>query len=152
MFDIKLNRPFYDPKIILSPALNSDIMREEIFGPLLPIIPYDEIEDALSVIKSLPSPLVIYWFGETDSHFKKMISSTSSGSVSINDTVIHAGISSLPLGGIGASGVGRYHGQAGFDSFSYERSYFYQSRLNITNMMRPPYKETADRILSWLLR
>jgi len=152
MFDIKLNKPFYDPKIILSPALNSDIMREEIFGPLLPIIPYDEIEDALSVIKSLPSPLVIYWFGETDSHFKQMNSSTSSGSVSINDTVIHAGISSLPLGGIGASGVGRYHGQAGFDSFSYERSYFYQSRLNITNMMRPPYKETADRILSWLLR
>jgi hypothetical protein len=76
----------------------------------------------------------------------------TSGSVTINDTVIHAGISSLPLGGIGASGVGRYHGQAGFDSFSYERSYFYQSRLNITNMMRPPYKETADRILSWLLR
>jgi coniferyl-aldehyde dehydrogenase len=72
--------------------------------------------------------------------------------VSVNETVIHAGISSLPLGGVGASGLGRYHGRAGFDAFTHERPLFRQSRFNVTSMLRPPYGALADRVLSWMTR
>jgi coniferyl-aldehyde dehydrogenase len=72
--------------------------------------------------------------------------------VSVNETVLHAGINALPFGGIGASGIGRYHGKAGFDTFSIERVIFRQSRWSITRLMRPPYGQTADRILRFLLR
>jgi coniferyl-aldehyde dehydrogenase len=152
LFDVELKPPHYSPKIVLAPSLDSAIMREEIFGPLLPILAYDEIADAAAVVKSLPSPLVLYWFGDSNSRLQQVVRSTSSGAVSVNETVLHAGISSLPLGGVGASGLGRYHGRAGFEAFSHERAYFQQSRLNITGMMRPPYGRTADRILNWLLR
>ena len=152
LFSSSLKEPLYDPKLVLSPPLESEIMQEEIFGPLLPLLAYDEIDDAISVVKALPSPLVIYWFGGDGPRLEKVIASTSSGAVSLNDTVIHAGLSSLPLGGVGASGLGRYHGKAGFDSFTHERPVFRQARFTVTSMMRPPYGATADRILSWLLR
>jgi coniferyl-aldehyde dehydrogenase len=152
LFDASVKTPLYEPKLVVSPPLDSEIMQEEIFGPLLPLLAYDQLDDAVAVVRRLPAPLVIYWFGETGARLEKLIASTSSGAVSINDTVIHAGLSSLPLGGVGASGLGRYHGNAGFDSFTHERSVFRQSRLNVTGLMRPPYGATADRILSWLLR
>jgi coniferyl-aldehyde dehydrogenase len=152
LFASSLKDPFYDPKLVLSPSLDSEIMREEIFGPLLPLLAYDEIDDALAVVKALPLPLVLYWFGGDGPRLEKVIASTSSGAVSVNETVIHAGISSLPLGGVGASGLGRYHGKAGFDSFTHERPVFRQARFSVTSMMRPPYGSTADRILNWLLR
>ena len=152
LFSTGLKEPLYDPKLVLSPSLDSEIMREEIFGPLLPLLAYDEIDDAIAVVKALPAPLVIYWFGRDGARREKVIASTSSGAVSVNDTVIHAGLSSLPLGGVGASGLGRYHGKAGFDSFTQERPVFRQARFNVTSLMRPPYGATADRILGWLLR
>jgi coniferyl-aldehyde dehydrogenase len=152
LFAQRLDPPYYGPKLVLAPAADSAIMREEIFGPLLPVIPYDAIEDALAVIRKLPPALVLYWFGEANARLEHTVQATSSGAVSINETVIHAGISALPFGGIGASGVGRYHGRAGFDAFTHERPVFRQSRFSVTGLMRPPYGSMADRILKQLLR
>jgi coniferyl-aldehyde dehydrogenase len=152
LFGADVKGPLYGPKLVLSPSLDSEIMREEIFGPLLPLLAYDKIEDALETMNNLPAPLVAYWLGGANARLEKLIAATSSGAVSINETIIHAGVSSLPFGGVGASGQGRYHGRAGFDAFTHERPIFHQSRLSVTSMMRPPYGPTADRILSWLLR
>ncbi len=144
--------PLTMPKLVLSPDLDSPIMREEIFGPLLPILPYESIEAAIAIIRARPEPLALYWFGETDHSFRRLIESTRSGSISVNETVIHAGLNELPFGGIGASGVGRYHGKAGFDTFTHERPVFRQSRFNLPNMLRPPYGRLAERILGSLIR
>ncbi len=152
LFDVELASPYYNPKLVLAPPRESAVMREEVFGPLLSVLPYDEIAGAIAVVKSLPAPLVIYWFGAANDRLEMVMRSTSSGAVSINETVIHAGISSLPLGGVGASGLGRYHGRAGFDAFTHERPLFRQSRFNVTSMLRPPYGAMADRVLSWMMR
>jgi coniferyl-aldehyde dehydrogenase len=152
LFAEPLVAPYYGPKLVLSPPVDSELMQEEIFGPLLPVIAYQDIEEALSIVNGLPSALAIYWFGKPNERLKKILQSTSSGTVSVNETVIHAGISALPLGGVGGSGMGRYHGRAGFDAFTLDRAVFQQSRFSVTNLMRPPYGTMADRILKYLLR
>jgi coniferyl-aldehyde dehydrogenase len=152
LFSKSLNKPLYDPKLVLSPDLGSRIMREEIFGPLLPVIRYEKPEDAVAIVRQLPPPLVIYWFGKEDDELEKIVQSTASGAVSVNETVLHAGVSAIPLGGLGASGMGRYHGRAGFDAFSYERPVFKQARWTVTHLVTPPYGAVTDRILRWLLR
>lgn len=144
--------PRHAPALVLSPPLDSAIMREEIFGPLLPIVPYDTLDDAIAIICDRPAPLVIYWFGSDQSHLKRVLNNTRSGAVSANETVIHAGVPALPFGGIGASGMGRYHGKAGFDTFTHERPVFRQARWTLTKMLRPPFGASADRILARLLR
>ncbi len=140
------------PKLVLSPALESAIMREEVFGPLLSIIPYDKLDDAIGVVRSLPSPLALYWFGQDNSRLETVVRTTASGAVSINETVVHAGINGLPFGGIGGSGMGQYHGRAGFDTFTHQKPVYRQARYNLINLMRPPYGALAERILSQLLR
>ncbi|QDM16601.1 aldehyde dehydrogenase family protein [Tardiphaga sp. vice352] len=152
LFDAAVAAPRHTPKVIDAPSPDSAVMQEEIFGPLLPVIAYDDIEEATATIRGLPSALVIYWFGEVNDRLDALISRTQSGAVSINETVLYAGISALPFGGIGPSGWGRYHGKAGFDSFSHERVLFRQPRWNIAKMMRPPFGTHADGILKLLLR
>ncbi|QDM21625.1 aldehyde dehydrogenase family protein [Tardiphaga sp. vice154] len=152
LFDAAVAAPRHTPKVIDAPSPDSAVMQEEIFGPLLPVIAYDDIEEATATIRGLPSALVIYWFGEVNDRLDALISRTQSGAVSINETVLYAGISALPFGGIGPSGWGRYHGKAGFDSFSHERVLFRQPRWNIAKMMRPPFGTRADGILKLLLR
>ncbi|MBC7585901.1 MAG: aldehyde dehydrogenase family protein [Tardiphaga sp.] len=152
LFDLAVAAPRHTPKVIDAPSPDSAVMQEEIFGPLLPVIAYDDIEEATATIRGLPSALVIYWFGGVNDRLDALISRTQSGAVSINETVLYAGISALPFGGIGPSGWGRYHGKAGFDSFSHERVLFRQPRWNIAKMMRPPFGTHADGILKLLLR
>jgi acyl-CoA reductase-like NAD-dependent aldehyde dehydrogenase len=152
LFTQKLAPPFYMPKLVLSPTLESPVMQEEVFGPLLSVIPYKKLDDAIGVVRSLPPPLVLYWFGQPNSRLETVVRSTASGALSINETVVHAGISALPFGGIGASGMGRYHGRAGFDTFTHERPVYRQARYSLTKLMRPPYGALAERILSQLLR
>lgn len=139
------------PKLLLSPSRDGAAMRDEIFGPLLPIVAYDTIDDAIAIVRDYPPPLVIYWFGEANARFDAMMARTMSGAVSLNETLLHAGVAALPFGGVGASGVGRYHGKAGFDAFSNERVVFSQSRFSLTRLLRPPYGKLADRILGRLL-
>lgn len=143
--------PRYRPALAINPPLESAIMREEIFGPLLPVIPYSEIEDAIEIVRTLPSPLALYWFGAKNHRFQAVLDRTRAGAVALNETVIQAGVSALPFGGLGASGYGRYHGRAGFDAFSHERVVFEQRRWSMTQLLRPPFGARAERVLKWLI-
>jgi coniferyl-aldehyde dehydrogenase len=143
--------PRYRPALVLNPPRDHAIMREEIFGPLLPVIPYNQIEDAIAIVRAQPDPLALYWFGEKNARYRTVLERTRSGAVAVNETVLQAGVSQLPFGGVGASGYGRYHGREGFDAFSHERVVFEQSRFSLTRLLRPPYGARADRILGFLI-
>jgi acyl-CoA reductase-like NAD-dependent aldehyde dehydrogenase len=152
LLDSDITAPRFRPKLLLSPARDRAAMTEEIFGPLLSIVQYDTIGQAIEMVRSQPPALVIYWFGEKNERFDAMMAQTMSGAVSVNETVLHAGIGALPFGGVGQSGVGRYHGKAGFDAFSNERVIFEQSRWSLTRLLRPPFGKRADKILQRLVQ
>lgn len=147
----EIDAPRFKPKLLLCPAHDRVAMTEEIFGPLLSVVAYTTIDEAIDIVRSQPPALVIYWFGERNERFDAMAARTMSGAISVGETLLHAGVSALPFGGVGASGIGRYHGKAGFDAFSNERVVFEQSRWSVTRLLRPPFGRTADRILRRLL-
>ncbi|XVF47397.1 hypothetical protein PTKIN_Ptkin03bG0105800 [Pterospermum kingtungense] len=113
---------FVEPTILLDPPLHSKIMTEEIFGPVIPIITLDKIEDSIDFINSRPKPLAIYAFTNNEVFKERMISETSSGSVVFNDAIVQFAADTLPFGGIGESGIGKYHGKFSFDTFSHYKS------------------------------
>ncbi|KAF9678245.1 hypothetical protein SADUNF_Sadunf07G0014900 [Salix dunnii] len=113
---------YIEPTILLNPPLDSQIMTEEIFGPLLPIITLDDIYESIDFISSRPKPLAIYAFTRDETFKKQILSKTSSGSVTFNDTLLQFLCDSLPFGGVGQSGFGRYHGKYSFDTFSHEKA------------------------------
>lgn len=152
LFDRELQAPKLTPAILVDPPRDSPAMQEEIFGPLLPVISYDGLDEALSVINSHPRPLALYWFGRDRARLRPVLERTLSGGVVVNDTVIHAAIDALPFGGVGASGFGAYHGRAGFDAFTHRRAVLLQSRWSGTRFARPPYGPLADRVLKLLVR
>ena len=144
--------PRFPPALVLEPPLDSAIMSEEIFGPLLPVLAYDTLDDVVAVIRGRPDPLAIYWFGSDRARMARVLGRTASGGVSVNETVMHAGVPALPFGGVGASGMGRYHGRAGFDAFTHERPVFFQAHWTLTKLLRPPFGTRADGILARLLK
>ncbi|AVH70302.1 aldehyde dehydrogenase [Nostoc sp. 'Lobaria pulmonaria (5183) cyanobiont'] len=110
------------PTLIDNVSLEDSVMQEEIFGPILPIIEYTDIAEAIALINSRPKPLALYLFSQDKNLQKQVLQETSSGGVCINDTVMQVGVSSLPFGGVGDSGIGNYHGKASFDTFSHKKS------------------------------
>ncbi|MEH1784632.1 aldehyde dehydrogenase [Nostoc sp.] len=110
------------PTVIDNVSLEDSVMQEEIFGPILPIIEYTDIAEAIALINSRPKPLALYLFSQDKNLQKRVLQETSSGGVCINDTVMQVGVSSLPFGGVGDSGIGNYHGKASFDTFSHNKS------------------------------
>lgn len=128
------------------------VMVREIFGPILPVLTYDRLQDAVALVNERPAPLALYLFTYDGDHRRLVLDHTRSGGVTINDTLLHAAQDALPFGGVGESGVGAYHGEAGFRSFSHARARFTQSRFNLMGLIRPPYGPRLDRILRWLLR
>lgn len=110
------------PTILDNVSLSSPIMQEEIFGPILPAIEYTDIQEAIDLIKSKPKPLALYLFSKNTSLQRRILESTSSGGVCLNDTILHAALSDLPFGGVGDSGTGSYHGKTTFDTFSHFKS------------------------------
>ncbi|MDZ8090564.1 MAG: aldehyde dehydrogenase [Nostoc sp. DedQUE05] len=110
------------PTLIDNVSLEDSVMQEEIFGPILPIIEYTDIAEAIALINSRPKPLALYLFSQDKNLQKRVLQETSSGGVCINDTVMQVGVSSLPFGGVGDSGIGNYHGKASFDTFSHQKS------------------------------
>lgn len=128
------------PTLIDHISLADPVMEEEIFGPILPIIEYTDVEEAIKIINSQPKPLALYIFSDNKNLQQKVLQSTSSGGVCINDTVMQVAVSSLPFGGVGDSGIGSYHGQASFDTFSHYKSVLKNTfRLDI-NWRYAPYK------------
>jgi acyl-CoA reductase-like NAD-dependent aldehyde dehydrogenase len=110
------------PTLIENVSLTDSIMQEEIFGPVLPIIEYTDISEAIALINSLPKALALYLFSNNKNLQQRVLQTTSSGTVCLNETVMHIGVSSLPFGGVGDSGIGSYHGKFSFDTFSHYKS------------------------------
>ena len=127
------------------------VMQDEIFGPLLPIVPYRQIGDAITYINTRPRPLALYYFGYDRDEQEQVISRTHSGGVGINETLLHVAVSDLPFGGIGPSGMGHYHGHEGFLTFSKAKAVLRKPRLNATRVLYPPYGKPLQKLLRRLL-
>ena len=110
------------PTILDQVGPDAAVMQEEIFGPILPVLEYDEISEAIAAIKARPKPLALYLFTRNAALQERVLAQTSSGGVCINDTIMQIAASSLPFGGVGDSGMGSYHGKASFDTFSHDKS------------------------------
>ncbi|MEM6414429.1 MAG: coniferyl aldehyde dehydrogenase [Pseudomonadota bacterium] len=138
--------------LVLDPPKTLGIMQEEIFGPILPIIGVQSLDEAIKYIDAGERPLALYWFGDDQSKRDRVLDQTISGGVAINDTMIHFAHPGLPFGGIGASGIGRYHGYAGFETFSHMKPILMQSRFAQTSLLQPPYTDRTKTIIRLLQR
>ena len=123
------------------------IMQEEIFGPLLPIVASETLDDAMSYVQSKERPLALYWFGEDKKKRERVLNETISGGVSINETAWHVVQEDIPFGGVGPSGMGAYHGEHGFQAFSHMKGVFMQSRFSQGKALFPPYTEKTHKML-----
>jgi len=141
-----------EPTLLLNPPLDSDIMTEEIFGPLLPIITVKKIEDSIKFLKSKPKPLAIYAFTRNEKLKQRIIDETSSGSVTFNDAIVQYGLDSIPFGGVGHSGFGQYHGKYTFEMFSHKKAVLKRSLLVEFMFRYPPWDETKIGMLRRVYR
>ncbi|QDH57996.1 coniferyl aldehyde dehydrogenase [Pandoraea pnomenusa] len=128
------------------------VMREEIFGPLLPVVPYDDLDAAIAYVNERPHPLALYVFDTDNTRIDHVVRNTLSGGVTINDTLLHVAEHTLPFAGVGPSGMGGYHGEAGFRTFSKEKPIFRQSRWNGTALLNPPYGKAFGMLIRRFLR
>ncbi|MEZ4319513.1 MAG: coniferyl aldehyde dehydrogenase [Myxococcota bacterium] len=139
------------PTILQGVSDDMEVMHEEIFGPVLPVVPYDTLDDAIAYVNARPRPLALYYFDTNAGRVDKVMSATHSGGACVNDVALHVGQDDLPFGGIGPSGLGAYHGREGFLAFSHAKSVFHQRRLRLTQLFNPPYGATIDAILKVLV-
>jgi coniferyl-aldehyde dehydrogenase len=128
------------------------VMQDEIFGPLLPIVPYRALDDAIRYVAARPRPLALYFFGRDNGDINRVLRETHSGGVTINDVILHIAQDDLPFGGVGPSGMGHYHGREGFLAFSKAKGVFRQSRFNGMGLFNPPYGQRFARLVRLLLR
>ncbi|MDC8785659.1 coniferyl aldehyde dehydrogenase [Roseateles koreensis] len=140
------------PHIVLNLPADCALARREIFGPLLPIHGYHQLEQVVQTINAGPRPLAIYPFSNNAGTVQMLLDRVMSGGVSVNDALFHVGQHDLPFGGVGESGMGHYHGREGFDTFSKLRPVFYQARFASMKFMMPPYGKFADKMLAFLTR
>ena len=126
------------------------VMQDEIFGPLLPVVPYSNLDQAMAYINRRPRPLALYYFGYNKAEQQRVIHTTHSGGVSINETLLHVAIDDLPFGGVGHSGMGHYHGHEGFLTFSKAKGVLCKQRLNSSPMIYPPYDRQLVRMIQKL--
>ena len=140
------------PAIVLDAPPDSILWQREIFGPILPIRGYSRLEEVVDAVNAGPRPLAIYPFSHDGATVQMLLDRVMSGGVSVNDALFHVGQHDLPFGGVGASGMGHYHGREGFDTFSKLRPVFYQARFSSMKFMMPPYGKLADRLLAFLVR
>lgn len=134
------------------PPGGSTLLREEVFGPILPVRCVDDLRSALAWVRSLPPPLAVYLFTRDATVEAEVLSGTRAGALVVNDAVVQAAMETLPFGGVGASGFGRYHGRAGFDTFSNLRTHVRASRVNLARLLDPPYNTRKAALLDRLLR
>jgi acyl-CoA reductase-like NAD-dependent aldehyde dehydrogenase len=138
--------------LILDPREELGAMREEIFGPVLPVLTYRNLDEAIAYVNGRPRPLALYYFGEDRADRNRVLSRVVAGGVCVNETLYHVALEGLPFGGVGESGMGAYHGQAGFDTFTKQTPVFLQSRLNAANLIRPPYGKLFGMVMKTLVR
>ncbi len=138
------------PTLVIDPNNDHPVMQNEIFGPILPILTVDGIDQAIEYINKNPKPLTLYLFSNSKKTIKAIRERTQSGSLAINETLVHFAQEGLPFGGIGASGMGSYHGYQGFVAMSHMKSVYYQSRINVNQMVRAPFTSLKKKILKLL--
>ncbi len=140
------------PTLVMGVTAEMKLMQEEIFGPILPVMAYQGIEEAIAHINRHERPLALYWFGEDGANRERVLAQTISGGVTVNDCIWHIAQEDQPFGGVGASGSGCYHGEWGFRTFSKEKPVFIQPRLNGMFLVYPPYGRRFERMLALLKR
>lgn len=154
IFGGKTNREklFVSPTLIEKIPVNAKIMNEEIFGPILPILEFNQCSEAIDFINKKPKPLALYIFSRDKRFQERIISETSSGGICINDTIVHLTAANLPFGGVGNSGFGKYHGKAGFDTFSNQKSILRQTLLFDMPKRFPPADEVNLKTIRKVLK
>ncbi|MGG5287880.1 coniferyl aldehyde dehydrogenase [Pseudomonas shirazensis] len=135
------------PHLLLDVSDDMQVIQDEIFGPLLPLVPYDKLDDALAYVNQRPRPLALYFFGQDRAQQQLVLQHSHSGGVCINDTLLHVAQDDLPFGGVGPSGMGRYHGHDGFLTFSNARAVLSKQRLNLARLIYPPYGKALQRLV-----
>ncbi len=140
------------PTLVANVNDGMQVMQEEIFGPILPLVPYDNLDEAIRYVNARPRPLALYYFGNFDDHIQRVLNETIAGGVTINDTILHISQDRLPFGGVGPSGMGAYHGRQGFETFSKLKPIFHQSPVNGLGLFKPPYGKRFDALIKLLLR
>ncbi len=138
---------YIPPTVLAGVKPDSALMEQEIFGPLLPVIAVDDVEEAIRFVNDRDKPLALYVFSSNAGSIERILSSTSAGGVCINHTVLHVGVGELPFGGVGASGMGAYHGKAGFDAFTHRKSILNKPVRPDPPIMYPPYKGWKYKLL-----
>jgi len=140
------------PTLVFDVQDGMRLMQEEIFGPVLPIVTYRHLDEAIAFVNARPRALALYYFGSAAANRRKVLSGTTSGGVTINGTLMHYVQEDLPFGGVGPSGFGAYHGIEGFRAFSHQKAVFDVGRWNGGALLRPPFGRLTNNILRWMLR
>ncbi len=135
------------PTVLAGVSPDAAVMQDEIFGPILPVIAVNDVDEAVTFVTSRPHPLALYIFTSDDATAERIIERTSSGAVSVNQALMHAGVPELPFGGVGPSGMGAYHGQHSFDTFSHHRAVLSRPTKPDPGIMYPPYTKWKEAII-----
>ncbi len=140
------------PHLVLDAPADSALWQREIFGPILPLRGYRALDEVIEAVNAGDRPLALYPFSHDAGEVRMLLERVMSGGVSVNDALFHVGQHDLPFGGVGASGMGHYHGREGFETFSKLRPVFYQARFSPLKLMRPPFGRFADRLLAFMTK
>lgn len=149
--DINRDERYISPTLITDIHSNSNLLSQEIFGPILPIIAYENLDIMLEELRRKPKPLALYIFSKSKSTQNKILSKISSGGVCINDTIMHITPDNLPFGGVGNSGMGSYHGKKSFETFSHQRSVLDRKTYLDLSLRYPPFTETTIKIVKKIM-
>jgi len=139
------------PTLVIGAPDDTQIMQDEIFGPLMPIATYRNIDEAITFINDRPRPLALYHFDRDGARTKRVLAKTTSGGACVNETLLHVAQEDMPFGGVGPSGMGSYHGAEGFQTFSHKKAVFHQSRINSAGLLSPPFGKNLERLLNLLI-
>ena len=140
--------------LVIDPSDDMKVMQEELFGPVLCVLPYSDLGEVIVNINRRPHPLAMYYFGHEQKEQEYLIANTTAGGMSINDIGVHFACDDMPFGGVGASGMGHFHGREGFKTFSHAKSVFRQGFLNLPKLSGslPPYGDKVDRMMDAMIK
>lgn len=150
--DANAETGFMPPVIVTEPPVDSKLMENEIFAPILPLVHYETLDDAIHFINARPRPLALYVFGNDNREIEQVRTHTVSGGICVNEVIMHVLQHDLPFGGVGHSGTGAYHGKAGFERLSHMKPVFVQSKLNGMNLLLPPYGALFKKAMAVVLK
>ncbi|MDX1350092.1 MAG: aldehyde dehydrogenase family protein, partial [Putridiphycobacter sp.] len=149
--DTDLKSRYIAPTVLNSVTFSDKIMEDEIFGPILPVIAFEDLDATIKIIKERPKPLSCYVYSKNNAIVNKIIQSISFGGGAINDSVMHISNSKLPFGGVGASGIGSYHGKAGFDTFTHYKSILHKKFWFEPSIKYAPYSNFKLKLIKWFM-